>query len=126
MAKDMMKEFELFQPTDIAGALELLDKYGPDDLDDRLTVDIRSLYRTEHIAPETLIRNLYRITEADPAQPDLFSINKLFGNALERDELEKVSTYYSHHDGWTNRLIQGDSLLVMTSLLEREGMAGKV
>ena len=26
----MMKEFELFQPTDIAGALELLDKYGPD------------------------------------------------------------------------------------------------
>jgi xanthine dehydrogenase YagS FAD-binding subunit len=30
VAKDMMKEFELFQPTDVAGALELLDKYGPD------------------------------------------------------------------------------------------------
>ncbi len=30
MAKDMMKDFELFQPTDVAGALELLDKYGPD------------------------------------------------------------------------------------------------
>jgi len=30
VAKDMMKDFELFQPTDVAGALELLDKYGPD------------------------------------------------------------------------------------------------
>ncbi|PIS27846.1 MAG: site-specific DNA-methyltransferase, partial [Candidatus Marinimicrobia bacterium CG08_land_8_20_14_0_20_45_22] len=40
--------------------------------------------------------------------------------------LDKVSEYYQHQDGWTNRLIQGDSLLVMASLLEREGMAGQV
>ena len=37
-----------------------------------------------------------------------------------------MSDYYTHSDGWTNRLIQGDSLLVMTSLLEREGMGGQV
>ena len=30
MAKDMMTNFELYQPTDVAGALELLDKLGPD------------------------------------------------------------------------------------------------
>lgn len=106
-----------------------LNKYGNDDRDDLLRVDIRSLYRHEHIAPETLIKNLYKLREHAPAeatQLDLFSVNELFGNALEKDELEKVSEYYHHQDGWTNRLIQGDSHLVMASLLEREGMAGQV
>ena len=103
-----------------------LNKYGNDDRDDLLRVDIRSLYRHEHIAPETLIKNLYKVTETKSDQLDLFSINELFGNALEKDELEKVSEYYHHQDGWTNRLIQGDSHLVMASLLEREGMAGQV
>lgn len=103
-----------------------LNKYGNDDRDDLLRVDIRSLYRHEHIAPETLIRNLYTVTETERSQMDLFTVNELFGNALEKDELEKVSEYYEHQDGWTNRLIQGDSHLVMASLLEREGMAGQV
>lgn len=103
-----------------------LNKYGNDDRDDLLRVDIRSLYRHEHIAPETLIKNLYKVTETKSDQLDLFSINELFGNALEKDELEKVGEYYHHQDGWTNRLIQGDSHLVMASLLEREGMAGQV
>lgn len=103
-----------------------LNKYGNDDRDDMLRVDIRSLYRHEHIAPETLIKNLYKITETRSEQLDLFSINELFGNALEKDELDKVGEYYHHQDGWTNRLIQGDSHLVMASLLEREGMAGQV
>lgn len=101
-----------------------LNKYGNDDREDLLRVDIRSLYRHEHIAPETLIENLYKVTEVNSAQGNLF--NDLFGNALEKDELEKVSEYYHHQDGWTNRMIQGDSHLVMASLLEREGMAGQV
>lgn len=103
-----------------------LNKYGNDDRDDLLRVDIRSLYRHEHIAPETLIKNLYNVTETKSDQMDLFSVNELFGNALDKDEIEKVSEYYQHQDGWTNRLIQGDSHLVMASLLEREGMAGQV
>ena len=105
-----------------------MNKYGTDDIDDLLKVDIRSLYRHEHIAPEKLIAGLHRVVEEkNPLdQIDLFSTNELFGNALEKDELQKVSEYYSHHDGWTNRLIQGDSHLVMASLLEREGMAGQV
>jgi len=101
-----------------------LNKYGNDDRDDLLRLDIRSLYRHEHIAPETLIENLYKITETKSLQSDMF--NELFGNALEKEEIEKVSDYYEHQDGWTNRLIQGDSHLVMASLLEREGMAGQV
>lgn len=103
-----------------------LNKYGNDDRDELLRVDIRSLYRHEHIAPETLIKNLYNVSETKSDQTDLFSVNKLFGNALEKEEIEKVSEYYQHQDGWTNRLIQGDSHLVMASLQEREGMAGQV
>ena len=103
-----------------------LNKYGNDDRDELLKVDIRSLYRHEHIAPETLIKNLYKLTETESDQMDLFSMNEIFGNALDKDEIDKVSEYYKHQDGWTNRLIQGDSHLVMASLLEREGMAGQV
>lgn len=101
------------------------DKYGEDNGQENLEVDIRSLYRYEHISPEVLIQNLYKLKEAK-TDPQQLSLNELFGNALEMDELEKVSEYYRHQDGWSNRLIQGDSLLVMNSLLEREGMAGKV
>src|SRR5690606_20598576 len=57
-----------------------LNKYGNDDRDDVLKVDIRSLYRHEHIAPETLIKNLYRISEEKSSQFDLFTVNELFGN----------------------------------------------
>jgi adenine-specific DNA-methyltransferase len=95
--------------------------------DESLAVDIRSLYRHEHIAPETLIKGLYRlVVEKAANQDELFAANELFGNAIGHEELDKVSDYYTHSDGWTNRLIQGDSLLVMTSLLEREGMTGQV
>lgn len=106
-----------------------MNKYGADDRDDQLKIDIRSLYRHEHIAPEGLIKSLYKTTVEQPenGQTDLFSSpNELFGNALEKDELEKISEYYKHSDGWSNRLIQGDSLIVMNSLLERENMAGQV
>jgi len=98
-------------------------KYGADDRSDRLNVDIRSLYRHEHIAPEKIIQRLYSLKEIPSAQMELAG---LFGNGPQLDEIEKVSEYYKHADDWTNRLIQDDSLLVMTSLLEREGMAGKV
>jgi len=102
--------------------LNWMDKYKPSEL----RVPVRSLYRHEHIAPESLIKGLYRIVEEKSDQGALFSVDQLFGNATTHEELDKVSDYYTHSDGWTNRLIQGDSLLCMTSLLEREGMAGAV
>ncbi|MCX8072411.1 MAG: site-specific DNA-methyltransferase [Candidatus Binatia bacterium] len=43
-----------------------------------------------------------------------------------REPLRQAIEFYQHKHGWTNRLIAGDSLLVMNSLLEKEGMAGKV
>lgn len=101
-------------------------KYGPDDRDDKLTLDIRSLYRSEHVAPERIIQGLYKIVESDDTQPGLFGIQDLFGNAIEADELEKPLSYYKQANGWANRLIQGDSLLSMLSMAEREGLAGQV
>ena len=100
-------------------------KYGEDDAQTQLEIDIRSLYRHEHIAPEKIIARLYSLKGKSDAQNELF-VNELFGNPLAMDELDKPLSYYKQADKWKNRLIQGDSLLVMTSLLEREGMAGQV
>jgi adenine-specific DNA-methyltransferase len=102
-----------------------MNKYGPEGGDERLNVDIRSLYRHEHISPEIIMKRFYRMKVENP-ESFLFSVNELFGNAVDVDELDKVGDYYQHQDGWTNRMILGDSLLSMTSLLEREGMKGKV
>ena len=100
-------------------------KYGSDDQQKQLEVDIRSLYRHEHIAPEKIIARLYNLKGKTDAQNELF-VNELFGNPLAMDELDKPLSYYKQPGNWQNRLIQGDSLLTMTSLLEREGMAGQV
>ncbi len=102
-----------------------LGKYRNDDdatCDSDLRVDIRSLYVHEDIQPEQLIDRLYHTSESQ-SQPSLFGED--LGNAID-DELDRVADYYRHHSDWKNRLIQGDSLLVMNSLLNREGMAGKV
>ena len=105
-----------------------LRKYGNDDEETQapdLKVDIRSLYVHEDIRPEMLIKGLYRIKEDDAS-----GMMSLFGseipNTVIEDELERVTEYYKHNADWKNRLIQGDSLLVMNSLLKRESMAGKV
>lgn len=104
-----------------------LNKYGADDLADKLPVDIRSLYRHEHIQPEMLLPSLMRVVQTDADQGDLFGSGDFFSQAFGKtDELTKPGEYYYKHREWTNRLIQGDSLLVMASLLEREGMAGAV
>ena len=100
-------------------------KYGEDDAQQQLEVDIRSLYRHEHVAPEKIIANLYKLRGRDDAQNELFT-HELFGNPLAMDELDKPLSYYRQPNKWQNRMIQGDSLLVMTSLLEREGMTGQV
>lgn len=108
-----------------------LNKYENDDEDTQspdLKVDIRSLYVHEDVQPEMLINNLYHLEESKSEvaelQGELFSVTEV-GNPIQ-DELQKVADYYKHSSEWKNRLIQGDSLLVMNSLLKREGMAGKV
>ncbi len=50
----------------------------------------------------------------------------LFEQAAENPPLREAIEFYKHKHNWSNRLIAGDSLLVMNSLLEKEGMAGQV
>ena len=105
-----------------------LRKYDNDDEETQapdLKVDIRSLYVHEDIRPEMLIKGLYRIKEDyNSGMMSLFGAD--IPNTIVEDELERVTEYYQHNADWKNRLIQGDSLLVMNSLLKRESMAGKV
>lgn len=76
-----------------------------------------SLHVHERIDPKTILENA-RKEETGPRQPSLFDIGK--------KPLREAIEFYKHRQGWSNRLIAGDSLLVMNSLLEKEGMAGKV
>ncbi len=106
-----------------------LDKYKNDDEETQssdLRVDTCSLYRHEEIRPEMIINQLYAIKSDDNAS----GMASLFGNEMPKttyeDEFQRITEYYKHNADWRNRLIQGDSLLVMNSLLQREGMAGRV
>lgn len=106
-----------------------LGKYRNDDESTQspdLKIDTRSLYVHEDIQPEMLIQQLYSMKE-DKGE---YYTTSLFGDELPpsayEDELSRITEYYKHNAEWKNRLIQGDSLLVMNSLLQREGMAGKV
>lgn len=106
-----------------------LGKYANDDDETKspdLRVDIRSLYVHEDIAPEMLIKRLYSVHQegGNSMQASLFAPDELLTET--ENQLERVADFYTHSMGWKNRLIQGDSLLVMNSLLNREGMAGKV
>ncbi len=75
-----------------------------------------SLHVHERIDPKTIIDTVSKEHSYDH-QMSLFS---------EKKPLREAIDFYKHKEGWTNRLIAGDSLLVMNSLLEKEGMAGKV
>ncbi len=76
------------------------------------------IYVQEKIAPEAIIARL-KAGASDDRQM------MLFGETAE-DQFHKAVEFYKHEDNWQNRLILGDSLVVMNSLLEKEGMRGKV
>ncbi len=78
-----------------------------------------SLHVHERIDPCTIIEGVRKRNGGGSVQISLFE--------TERSEpLRQAVEFYKHAHDWTNRLIAGDSLLVMNSLLEKEGMAGKV
>jgi len=80
-------------------------------------VPVVSLHVHERIDPKTIIETVKK-EDSQPRQMSLFETqNKPLREAIE---------FYKHRENWSNRLIAGDSLLVMNSLLEKEGMAGKV
>lgn len=116
---------------------------GKDEQDaEDLIVSTVPIYRQEHVHPRVLIEELrssqsaVRSEQSGSGLPtgnrQLQTTFDLFGdhNGLEAaDELEKLqrsTEFYQHEKNWTNRMILGDSLLVMNSLAEKEGLKGKV
>src|SRR5690242_7307620 len=89
-----------------------------------LVVHAPPLYIQEKVHPKVLIDDLVRQSKKAPSedaeQLDLFADFNRLPEGADKTE------FYEHEQGWTNRMILGDSLQVMASLAEREGLRGKV
>ena len=77
-----------------------------------------SLHVHERLEPRTILEAVRRGAGGEESQPSLF-------HADERPIREAVE-FYGHRDHWTNRLVAGDSLLVMQSLLAKDKLGGQV
>ena len=90
-----------------------------------LVVHASPLYIQEKVHPKVLLDDLLQQTkeahaEAPGAQTNLFADFNGIPEGVDRTE------FYQHDQNWSNRMILGDSLQVMASLAEREGLRGKV
>lgn len=90
-----------------------------------LIVQTPPLYIQEKVHPKALIDDLLRQSKEQDYQSgkimaDLFSDFNGIPKGADKTE------FYQHDQNWTNRMILGDSLQVMSSLSEREGLRGKV
>ncbi len=88
----------------------------------KLEIDTVSLHVHERIDPKTLIE---KFKNKDVLAHEEYQLN-FFENQDFQKPLNKAIQFYLHDHDWSNRLIAGDSLLVMNSLIEKEGMAGKI
>lgn len=79
-----------------------------------------SLHVHERIDPKTIMEAVKKRNGSQFEQMGLFE------TAEENPPLREALDFYQHAHGWSNRLIAGDSLLVMNSLLEKEGLGGQV
>ncbi len=94
---------------------------GKDADADELIADAPPIYIQEKIDPRVLIENLRDTAKRGEAEPEM----TLFDGFDGLNELDMVE-FYQHQANWSNRMILGDSLQVMGSLAEREGLRGKV
>ena len=88
-----------------------------------LVVPAPPIYIQEKVHPKVLIDDLLRQTAAGKAPEDQYNLLADF-NGLPSEDAR--TEFYQHDANWTNRMILGDSLQVMASLAEREGLRGKV
>jgi adenine-specific DNA-methyltransferase len=92
-------------------------------------VDSVPIYIQEKIQPEAIIRDLQRRSEVvrrEREERERFSIPDLFRDFNGLSEPGAEFVFYKHDKNWSNRMILGDSLLVMTSLAEKEALKGQV
>ena len=90
-----------------------------------LVVQAPPLYIQEKVHPKVLIDDLIRQSEEDVASESGFQTD-LFADFNGLPSEDAKTEFYQHDANWSNRMILGDSLQVMASLAEREGLRGKV
>lgn len=95
---------------------------GKDEQDQKpQTVPAVPIYIQEKINPQAIIEDL----RAEAEKADAKSQLNLFAD-FNGIKFEDLIEFYRHNANWANRMILGDSLLVMTSLAEKEGLKGQV
>lgn len=87
-------------------------------------VPTSSIHIHESIKPHRIINAVQTIGEHYAPEVEQMS---MFETPLERMRRRQTAIqFYQHGVDWTNRMIAGDSLVIMNSMLEKEGMAGQV
>jgi adenine-specific DNA-methyltransferase len=94
---------------------------GKNETETTVDADAPPIYIQEKIDPRVLVENLRRTSASANDEPEL----TLFDTFDGLGELDIVD-FYRHDANWSNRMVLGDSLQVMASLSEREGLRGKV
>lgn len=96
---------------------------GKDEQDQAdLAVPVVPVYIQEKVHPQAIVEHLRATAKAGEQEPEL----TLFDDFNGLDGFDKKVDFYKWDQHWSNRMILGDSLLVMTSLAEKEGLKGKV
>jgi adenine-specific DNA-methyltransferase len=100
---------------------------GKDEQDGQdLEVPTVPLYIQEHIHPHALIEEFRRELEGHEPEPNAAQLD-LFATTFEGGlDFDARVDFYNHASDWSNRMILGDSLVVMNSLAEKEDLRGKV
>lgn len=95
---------------------------GKDEQDSQdLAVPAVPIYIQEKILPKAIIEEVRAQAKKDKPEPQPSLFEEFNGI-----DFEDLVEFYQHEQNWSNRLILGDSLLVMTSLAEKEGLKGQV
>ena len=95
---------------------------GKDEQDQRpLEVPVVPIYIQEKIHPQAIVEDL-RSRHAPPRERQL----DLFSDFNGIDTFDKKVAFYQYESHWSNRMILGDSLAILTSLAEKEGLRGQV
>jgi len=103
---------------------------GKDEQDaEDLMVDSVPIYIQEKIQAEAIISDLQRRSETlrrERAESEQYTIPDIYNDFNGLSEPGTEFNFYQHEKNWSNRMILGDSLLVMTSLAEKEALKGQI
>ncbi len=126
MSDEQREQKTMLYPRDPSLDPQLVWK-GKDEQDSQdLAVPTVPIYIQEEIHPHAIIENFrHQVKQREAKEAETKQLD-LFGSSFEELDFEQQIDFYNHEIGWSNRMILGDSLLVMNSLAEKEGLKGKV